>query len=248
MAGAARGSASCCRTRRASSTSCASSRSMHTEAINHDPAITFFQTGAQLAGPAQHGRLGLPTGSAARTDDLPAFVVMVSQGTGNPTDQPLYDRLWGSGFLPSQVSGRQVPLRRRSGAVPVQSRRASTPRRAGACSTISAALNQIRLRGVRRSRRSRTRIAQYETGVPHANVGARVDRYLQASRRHVFDLYGPDARKPGHIRRQLPARPPAGRARRAFHPALPSRLGPAHATCRGRSPASAATPTSPRPR
>ena len=77
---------------------------------------------------------------------------------------------------------------------------------------------------------------------------AGADRPLRASREHVFDLYGPDATQARHVRRQLPAGPAAGRARRAVRPALPPRLGPAHATCPSRSPASAATPTSPRPR
>ncbi len=79
-------------------------KSMHTEAINHDPAITFFQTGSQQAGRPSIGAwtvYGL--GSEGRT--LPAFVVMVSQGTGRPNGQPLYDRLWGSGFLPTQYQG-----------------------------------------------------------------------------------------------------------------------------------------------
>ncbi len=77
--------------------------SMHTEAINHDPAITFFQTGAQLAGrPSMGAWLSYGLGSENR--DLPAFVAMVSQGTGS-AGQPLHDRLWGSGFLPSRYQG-----------------------------------------------------------------------------------------------------------------------------------------------
>src|SRR5207302_4086298 len=79
-------------------------KSMHTEAINHDPAITFFQSGAQLAGrPSMGAWLAYGLGSENR--DLPAFVVLISQGTGNPADQPLYDRLSGRGFLPSQYQG-----------------------------------------------------------------------------------------------------------------------------------------------
>ena len=78
-------------------------KSMHTEAINHDPAITFFQTGAQLAGrPSMGAWLSYGLGSENR--DLPAFVAMVSQGTGR-SGQPLYDRLWGSGFLPTKYQG-----------------------------------------------------------------------------------------------------------------------------------------------
>src|SRR6516164_10881109 len=79
-------------------------KSMYTEAINHDPAITFFQTGAQLAGRPSMGAW-VSYGLGSENNDLPAFVALVSQGTGNPNDQPLYDRLWGSGFLPSRYQG-----------------------------------------------------------------------------------------------------------------------------------------------
>ena len=79
-------------------------KSMYTEAINHDPAITFFQTGSQLAGRPSIGSW-ISYGLGSENSDLPSFVVMVSQGTGRPGDQPLYDRLWGSGFLPSKYQG-----------------------------------------------------------------------------------------------------------------------------------------------
>src|SRR4029077_16885403 len=79
-------------------------RSLHTEAINHDPAVTFFQTGNQLAGRPSIGSW-LAYGLGSENADLPAFVVMVSQGSGNKADQPLYDRLWGSGFLPTKYQG-----------------------------------------------------------------------------------------------------------------------------------------------
>ena len=79
-------------------------RSMYTEAINHDPAITFFQTGAQIPGrPSIGSWLSYGLGSANK--DLPDFVAMVSRGSGRPNCQPLYDRLWGSGFLPTQHAG-----------------------------------------------------------------------------------------------------------------------------------------------
>lgn len=79
-------------------------KSMHTEAINHDPAITFFQTGQQIAGRPSIGSW-LSYGLGSENRDLPAFVVLTSKGTGRPDDQPLYDRLWGSGFLPTQHQG-----------------------------------------------------------------------------------------------------------------------------------------------
>ena len=79
-------------------------KSMHTEAINHDPAITFFQTGAQIAGRPSIGAW-LSYGLGSENSDLPAFVAMTSLGTGRPGGQPLYDRLWGSGFLPTTHQG-----------------------------------------------------------------------------------------------------------------------------------------------
>src|SRR5262249_43727130 len=79
-------------------------KSVHTEAINHDPAITFCQTGAQLAGrPSIGSWVAYGLGSEHR--DLPACVGLASRGPGTRTDQPLYDRLWGSGFLPSKFQG-----------------------------------------------------------------------------------------------------------------------------------------------
>ncbi len=78
-------------------------RSMNTEAINHDPAVTFLQTGSQIAGRPSIGSW-LVYGLGAETEDLPAFVVMISPGAGGG-GQPLYDRLWGSGFLPTKYQG-----------------------------------------------------------------------------------------------------------------------------------------------
>ncbi len=78
--------------------------SMHTDAINHDPAVTFFQTGSQLAGRPSIGSW-LAYGLGTENKDLPSFVVLTSKGTGRTDDQPLYDRLWGSGFLPTQHQG-----------------------------------------------------------------------------------------------------------------------------------------------
>ncbi len=89
-------------------------KSLHTEAINHDPAITFIQTGHQQPGRPSLGAW-LSYGLGAESANLPAFVVMVSQGSGNRTDQPLFSRLWGSGFLPSEHQG----VRFRAGQDPV---------------------------------------------------------------------------------------------------------------------------------
>ncbi len=79
-------------------------KSMHTEAINHDPAITFLQTGAEQAGRPSFGSW-ISYGLGSDNENLPAFVVLLSRGSGRPNCQPLYDRLWGSGFLPSRHQG-----------------------------------------------------------------------------------------------------------------------------------------------
>jgi hypothetical protein len=86
-------------------------KSMHTEAINHDPAVTFIQTGHQQPGRPSFGAW-LSYGLGTENQSLPAFIVMVSQGSGNRTDQPLFSRLWGSGFLPTEHQG----VRFRSGS------------------------------------------------------------------------------------------------------------------------------------
>ena len=76
-------------------------KSMHTDQINHDPAVTFAQTGFQLAGRPSMGSW-VNYGLGSENKELPAFVVMISIGAA---DQPFYDRLWGSGFLPSRYQG-----------------------------------------------------------------------------------------------------------------------------------------------
>lgn len=89
-------------------------KSLHTEAINHDPATTFIQTGSQQPGRPSLGAW-LSYGLGTENASLPAFIVMISQGSGNKTDQPIFSRLWGSGFVPSQHQG----VRFRAGQDPV---------------------------------------------------------------------------------------------------------------------------------
>ena len=79
-------------------------KSMFTEQINHDPAITFFQTGHQLPGRPSIGAW-LSYGLGSENKNLPSFIVLVSKNA--PKDQPLYARLWGNGFLPSEHQGVQ---------------------------------------------------------------------------------------------------------------------------------------------
>jgi hypothetical protein len=89
-------------------------KSLNTEAINHDPAITCIQTGHQQPGRPSLGAW-LSYGIGSENQNLPAFIVMISQGSGNKIDQPLFSRLWGSGFLPTQHQG----VRFRASADPV---------------------------------------------------------------------------------------------------------------------------------
>jgi hypothetical protein len=168
-------------------------KSMHTEAINHDPAITFFQSGAQLAGrPSMGAWVSYGLGSASR--DLPAFVVLVSQGTGNPADQPLYDRLWGSGFLPSRYQG----VKFRSVGDPVLF--LSNPDGLGDATRRRilddlGRLNQLRLEETGDPEIA-TRIAQYELAYRmQAAVPELTD--VAAEPRHVLQRYGPEVTRPG---------------------------------------------------
>ena len=89
-------------------------KSMHTEAINHDPAITYIQTGAQQPGRPSMGSW-LSYGLGSENQNMPAYVVMISLASNGANDQPLFSRLWGSGFLPSEHQG----VRFRSGGEPV---------------------------------------------------------------------------------------------------------------------------------
>lgn len=86
-------------------------RSLYSEAVNHDPALTFMQTGAPLPGRPSMGAW-LNYGLGSENKDLPAFITMVSK---RPVDQPLSSRLWDNGFLPTQFQGVQF----RSGKQPV---------------------------------------------------------------------------------------------------------------------------------
>jgi len=79
-------------------------KSMHTEAINHDPAITYMNTGNQQPGYASMGAW-VSYGLGSENENLPAFIAMVSQGSGKNPGQPIFSRLWGNGFLPSSHQG-----------------------------------------------------------------------------------------------------------------------------------------------
>jgi hypothetical protein len=164
---------------------------MYTEAINHDPAVTFFQTGHQQPGRPSMGAW-LSYGLGSMNQDLPTFCVLLSKGRKG--DQPLYARLWGNGFLHSLHQGVQF----RSGKDPVlylnnppglddMSRRRMLDHLRQLNSHMAGRIADPEIM---------TRIAQYEmayrmqTSVPEA-------MNLQDEPDHILDMYGPDARKPG---------------------------------------------------
>ena len=165
-------------------------RSMHTEQINHDPAITFLQTGHQLAGRPSLGSW-LSYGLGSESSSLPAFVVMVSLGSSG---QPLYSRLWGSGFLPTRYQG----VKFRAGREPVlylnDPQGFSRQDRRHYLDDLSA-LNRVRLSEYG-DPEIENRIAQYEMAYRmQASVPELTD--LTSEPEHVFEMYGEDSRKPG---------------------------------------------------
>lgn len=165
-------------------------RSLYTEAINHDPAITFMQTGAQIAGRPSLGAW-LSYGLGSSSDELPSFCVLVSKNKGG---QPLYARLWGSGFLPATHQGVQF----RSGSDPVLYLSNPDGVSRGSRRRMLDALAQ--LHEIEFARRLdpaiEARIAQSELAFRmQASVPEVAD--LRDEPDHVVEMYGPDARDPG---------------------------------------------------
>lgn len=163
-------------------------KSLYTEAINHDPAITFLLTGFQIAGRPSMGAW-LSYGLGNENENLPSFVAMLSGG-----GQPLYDRLWGPGFLPSKHQG----VRFRSGKDPVlylnNPAGISADLRRRTLDDIGA-LNRLRLEEVG-DPEIETRISQYEMAFRmQSSVPDLTD--LSDEPESTFDLYGADAKKPG---------------------------------------------------
>src|SRR5207237_2455915 len=166
---------------------------LQTAASHHDPVIMFIQTGSELAGrPILGGWVAYGLGSPNR--DLPAFMVLVSRGTGNLADQPLYDRLWGSGFLPTRYQGVKL----RSGREPVlylANPAGCPPQIRRHMLDDIGALNRLRHAEVN-DPEILTRIAQYElayrmqSAVPDLTDIAREPE-------HILRMYGPDVRRPG---------------------------------------------------
>jgi hypothetical protein len=168
-------------------------KTVHTEAINHDPAITFIQTGSQQPGRPSMGSW-VSYGLGSENQNLPAFVVLVSQANALNPDQPLFSRLWGSGFLPSKYQG----VKFLSSGDPVLY--LSNP------PGISPTTRRRMLDGVAKL----NRMLAEDYGDPE--IDARVTQYEMAYRmqtsvpelmnlskepEHIFELYGPDSKKPG---------------------------------------------------
>lgn len=166
-------------------------KSLYTEAINHDPAITFFQTGSQLPGRPSIGSW-LSYGLGSDNENLPAFIVLVSNNA--PKDQPLYARLWGNGFIPSKHQGVQF----RSGDDPVlflnNSEGYDGVNRKAMLSYL-AKLNQLQNDSYN-DPEIENRIAQYEMAYRmQTSVPGVVD--VSEEPDEVFDMYGPGSRTAG---------------------------------------------------
>ena len=167
-------------------------RSMHTEAINHDPAITFFQTGSQLAGRPSIGSW-MSYGLGSVNKNLPNYLVLTSRGSSSDA-QPLYSRLWSSGFLPTEHSG--VKLRNSGDPVYYLS---NPP---GINSSLRRdILDDLKLLNEKRSTligdpEIDSRILQYEMAFRmQSSVPELVN--LSDETQSTLDLYGPDVKRPG---------------------------------------------------
>ncbi len=168
-------------------------RAVHTEAINHDPAITLIQTGSQLPGRPSMGAW-IDYGLGSENANLPAFVVLNSLPSNGQADQGLLARLWGAGFLPSRYQG--VQFRGGGDAVLHLSNPPGVTREQRRMQLDGlAALNQ-RVRERVGDPEIETRIAQYEMAFRmQASVPELVD--FSKEPESVFAMYGPEAKKPG---------------------------------------------------
>lgn len=165
-------------------------KSMHTEAINHDPAVTFIQTGSQFSGRPSIGSW-ISYGLGSDNENLPNFVVLV---TKDKKGQPLYSRLWGNGFLPSEHQGTQF----RSGKDPVlflQNPPGISPKTRKNQLDHLNQLQQLQYDELE-DPEIKARMSQYEmafrmqTSVPEImNTKGEPD--------YIYDMYGEDSKIPG---------------------------------------------------
>ncbi len=167
--------------------------SVHTNAINHDPAVTYIQTGRELPGWPSMGSW-LAYGLGAETENLPNYVVMTPSWTGRKSAQALYSRLWGSGFLPPDLQG--VALRAKGDPV-LYINNPPGLSSAGRRSMLDglAKLNAMQLEKFG-DPETAARMSQYEMAFRmQSSVPELTD--LSQEPKHVLDLYGPEATTPG---------------------------------------------------
>jgi uncharacterized protein (DUF1501 family) len=168
-------------------------KSVYSEAINHDPAITFMNTGNQQPGYASMGAW-VSYGLGSENQNLPAFVSMVSQGTGKNPGQPVFSRLWGSGFLPSSHQG--VGLRPGANPVPYLSDPAGVTREQRRA--LLTDLNELNGQFAELSGdpETITRMAAYEMAFRmQTSVPELID--LREESAETLAAYGPDVQRPG---------------------------------------------------
>lgn len=168
-------------------------KTVNTEAINHDPAITYIQTGSQQPGRPSLGAW-LSYGLGCEAENLPAFIVLISHGTGKDANQGLLERLWGSGFLPSSHQG--VKLRSSGDPVLYLSDPPGIDR--DLRRSMLDGLARLNARELERTGDPEiaTRIAQYEMAFRmQASVPELTDLNQETAR--TFELYGEEAKKPG---------------------------------------------------
>ena len=168
-------------------------RSMHTEAINHDPAMTLMQTGHMNGGRPSFGAW-VSYGLGTMNENLPSFVAMVSRPSGPTNAQPLHERMWGSGFLPAKYQG----VRFNSGKDPVlflnNPPGITTARRRAMLDDLGG-LNHLALNDYQ-DPETRNRIDQFEMAFRmQASVPELSD--ISQEPEKVFEAYGPESKKPG---------------------------------------------------
>ena len=168
-------------------------RSLHTEAINHDPAMTLLQTGHQISGRPSFGAW-MSYGLGSENENLPAFVVLISRPSGPTNAQPLHERMWGAGFLPTRHQG----VRFSPGKDPVlflSNPPGVTAERRRAMLDDVVALNQLKFEDYH-DPEIQSRIDQYEAAFRMQSAVPELADLSQESAA-VFENYGPESRKPG---------------------------------------------------
>ena len=168
-------------------------RSLHTEAINHDPAMTLLQTGHQISGRPSLGAW-VSYGLGTENENLPTYVAMISRPSGKTNAQPLHERMWGSGFLPTRHQG----VRFSPGRDPVlflSNPPGVTRDRRRAMLNDLARMNRLKFEDYQ-DPEIQARIEQYEMAFKmQASVPELAD--LSTEPQRTFERYGPESKKPG---------------------------------------------------